>query len=458
MPDRDASLFAHGDFSADELAGRRRAVEIAMGGGHALLPSLPAVNGMGPVRQTNEFYYLTGLDATGAYLLLDAEAGDATLYLKPRDARHEDVNGPELSDGDGEFVRRHTGIERVKPIAELPADLTVSRRLFVLREPAEGSRQTHDAMRAYRRALAADPFHAGHASMEDHLLLQLAQRYPAMAFESLTPILRELRRVKSPAELRLMREAGRLAGLGVAEAMRCTRPGVTEYELAAVSEYAFRAGGSFGGAHQAIAAGGEANIYAMHYWRANAALRDGDLVLLDHAPDYRYYTSDIGRMWPVNGTYSPDQRSLYGLCIEYHKLLLGLIRPGVTDEQIYAEAAETLRPMVEGWSFPNDSCRRAGFDLIDSKRPLSHGVGMAIHDPTERRGRPLEVGEVFAVDPELFVRDLRLYLRCEDTVAVTPGGCEVLTPCPLEMDEVEALMADARAADGGLLQRFPVRR
>ena len=455
--DREDQLFVYGDFDPSELAERRRRVGAELNGARALVASLPAPNGMWGVRQTNEFYYLTGLDCAGAYILLEAD-GSATLYLKPRDAKREDIDGPELSDEDGEFIQRVAGINRVKPIAELVIDLTDTPKLFLLREPAEGYRQTHDSLRAYARSLAADPFHAGYASLEEHLLLRLAQRFPAMSFGNLTPILRRLRLVKSPAELRLMREAGRLSGMGVAEAMRCTQSGVNEYELAAVCDYVFRAGGAFGGAHQAIAASGDRNIYAMHYWRANSTLRDGDLMLLDYAPDYRYYTSDIGRMWPVNGTYSADQRSLYGLCIEYHKLLLTLIRPGRTRDDIFAEAAGTFRPVLEKWSFPNESSRSAGLDMLESKRPLSHAVGMAIHDPGDWTTRPLQVGDVFAVDPELFIRDLRQYIRCEDTVAVTEDGCEILTKCPLEMDDVEQLMANAQRDGGGLLQRYPVSR
>ena len=460
MPDtdpsgRDASLFVHGNFSPAELSQRRRKVAKAIDDGHALLSSLPALDCFSAVRQTNEFYYLTGLDCLGAHLLLDA-GGRSTLYLKPRNAKREDIDGPELSDEDGEFVRRHTGIEQVKSLAELRDDLAKVDQLYVLTAPAEGSRQTHDMIASHRRAIEADPLLAGWPSREDFAAMRLRQMLPKVELRNLTPILRNLRAVKSPAELKLMREAGRLTGLGVMEAMRSTRAGVKEYQLAAISEYVFRAGGSFGGAHQAIAASGDANIYAMHYWRANGELRDGDFVLLDYAPDYRYYTSDIGRMWPVSGTYSPDQRSLYGLCIEYHKLLLSAIRPGVTFDDIYAEVRPRLREIIAGWSFPDESSKRAAMDMAESPRPLSHDVGMAIHEVGLPPGEPLRAGQVFAVDPELFIRDQRRYIRCEDTVVVTEAGCEVLTQCPLEMDEVEQLMAEARSGGGGMLQQFPI--
>ena len=97
--------------------------------------------------------------------------------------------------------------------------------------------------------------------------------------------------------------------------------------------YHYLANGARDAGYRAIIAGGP-NAWYGHYSANNCPLQDGDLVLVDCAPDYCYYTSDIGRMWPVNGRYSPVQRELYGFMVEYHKVLLRLIRPGVTDAQI----------------------------------------------------------------------------------------------------------------------------
>ena len=43
----------------------------------------------------------------------------------------------------------------------------------------------------------------------------------------------------------------------------------------------------------------------MHYYRNTSRLKDGDIVLMDFSPEYHYYTSDIARVWPVNGKYVP---------------------------------------------------------------------------------------------------------------------------------------------------------
>ena len=82
---------------------------------------------------------------------------------------------------------------------------------------------------------------------------------------------------------------------------------------------------------------------------------------------------------------------------------------------------------------------------------FSHTVGMAVHDVGGYRGRPLRVGDVFSVDPQLWVPEENLYMRYEDTVAVTETGVEVLTRfVPWELDELEELTREE-----GLLQLRP---
>jgi len=175
-------------------------------------------------------------------------------------------------------------------------------------------------------------------------------------------------------------------------------------------------------------------------------------VLFDYAPDVAYYTSDIGRMWPVEGTYLPWQRELYGFVVEYHKALLRRIRPGVLAEDILRETAAGMRPVLDGWTFSKPLYRESARRMLEFAGHLSHPVGMSVHDPGDYRGGPLRPGTVLAVDPQMWVHEERLYVRVEDTVAVTGTGVEVLTSgAPLELDDVERTVQEG----GGLLDRFP---
>ena len=200
--------------------------------------------------------------------------------------------------------------------------------------------------------------------------------------------------------------------------MRATAPGVMEYELAAVLEYHYRVSGARGASYHPIVAGGT-NAWYGHYNANDAPLADGDLVLVDCAPDHHYYTSDITRMWPVNGTYSDTQRALYGFMIAYHKALLAGIRPGRTDDEIHREAAQVMAAYLDRSPFANPVHERAARSALEFPHHLSHPVGMAVHDVSHYRGKPLRPGIVFSVDPQMRIPEERLYLRVEDTVVVT---------------------------------------
>jgi Xaa-Pro aminopeptidase len=450
---REAQLHFQRDFTANELSQRRALVMAKMAeneGGSAVLAAATEVPGFDPIRQNNDFYYLTGVEVPHAYLTMDSVTRRSVLYLPARNPKHEASDGPSLSDEDGAFILNRTGIDEVRTINQLIADVSqLTVPIWVMRAPAEGPRQCQDTLRHYHQAVLTDPLD-GRFSRETHLLARLAQLLPKTAFMDLSPILHRMRLVKSPAELRVMRISARLSALAAVEAMKATRPGVYEFQLAAVANYIFEINGAQGGGYRPIIATA-GNIWMMHYWRNNTICRDGEMVLFDYAPDYNYYTSDIGRMWPVNGKYSPLQRELYGFVLQYHSVLLGLIKAGKTKDEIYAEAAEPMRRFVEATHWSKPIYRAAALKLLASKRPLSHGVGMPVHESAGWADRPMEEGLVFAVDPELVVPEEQLYIRVEDTVVVLKDGIENLTAsCPREMDDVERVMTQT-----GIIQNHP---
>jgi len=268
----------------------------------------------------------------------------------------------------------------------------------------------------------------------------------------LTPILDELRSVKSPREVALLRRAAQIAGAGLLEAMRSTRPGVYEYELDAAARYVFLVNGARLEAYRSITASGTDNIWNMHYFRNNKALAAGEIVLMDYAPDYRYYTSDITRIWPVSGKYSPVQRELLGFVLAYRNEIMKRIRPGVAAKQIQEEAKAAMEPIFAKTRFSRPIYEQAARKLVDTGGGVfSHPVGMAVHDDGGYSDRPLQPGVVFSVDPQLRVPEENLYIRYEDVVVVTEKGFENFTDfLPSALEEIE------RAVRGdGIVQRFP---
>lgn len=425
----------------------------------AILQGMPQVSGFIFPRQNNEFYYLCGIETPHSYLVLDGQSRKATLYMPPRNERLERAEGRVLSADDSELVKQLTGVDDVLSAATMKEDqmpqVKAAQFIYTLCSPAEGYAQSRVELRAANNAIKSDYWDA-RGTREENFAQLLRTRFPQAEVKDLTPILDELRAVKSPREIALIRRASQLAGLGLIEAMKSTKPGVYEYQLDAAARYVFLVNGARLDGYRSITASGTDKINNMHYYRNNAQLQAGDLVLMDYAPDYGCYVSDIARMWPVNGKFNAWQRELVGFVLEYHKAVLQRIRPGVTPRQIMDEAKAAMEPVFAKTRFSKSIYEKAARNLVESGGGVfSHPVGMAVHDDGEytRRGGidPLKPGHVFAVDPQLRVREENLYIRYEDVVVVTETGVENFTEfLPRELKDIEKLVGH-----GGVVQKYP---
>ena len=371
-----------------------------------------------------------------SYILLDGRTRTSTLYLAPNRPRGwENV----LTPGNIEYAKKVTGFDEVKAVSDI--EIPAVREIYTFFSPAEGSTQQRYELKARNRTIANDKWD-GRISREQNLSALLKTRYPDAGISDLTPLLDEMRSIKSPREIELMRKAGELSALALVEAMKSSEPGVYEYELDAAARYVYLVNGARLEGYRSITASGVKNISDGHYYYNSSQLKDGDLVLMDYAPDYRYYTSDIGRMWPVNGRFNDWQRELCTYILEYHKAILSRIRPGVTAETIMDEAKTAMQPLIKELGFSKPEYRAAVMKMIETGGGVfSHPVGMAVHDDGGYRKGHLQPGQVFAVDPQLRVPEENLYMRVEDTVVITEDACENLTSkAPIELDEIEKMV------------------
>lgn len=437
------------DFPPEEFADRRDRVYDAIGDNAiALIQGAPSVQGFYVFRQTNTFYYLCGLEVPHSYLLLDGRNRRATLYLPHEDKSRERNEGEQLAAEDAELVKELTGVDRVVAYEQLGHDFIWSSLfrmpapvLYTPMSPSEKQFQTRDEILRGLAGQYADPWD-GRASREGHFVDLLRKRYPQFEISDLSPILDKMKMIKSKREIDLIRTASELAGLGIMEAIKSTKPGVMEYQLDAAANFVFSNNGARSEGYRSITGGGQ-NAWMGHYFHNNDTLNSGDLVLMDVAPDYRYYTSDVARMWPVNGKYSKDQRDLYGFIIAYRNSILKNIKPGLTAGQVMDNCEKEMRPVFEKIKFSKEIYKKGAEGIFDFRGHLSHPVGMSVHDVGVYRNEVLQPGMVFAIDPMIWIPEEKLYIRMEDVVVVTEDGVENLSDnIPAEMDELEKLMKE----------------
>jgi len=460
---QDAPLFTS-DFPPEEFAQRRAKIYEAIGpNAIALLQGAPSPQGYTRFRQWNEFYYVCGVEVPHAYILLDGSRKRATIYLPHRNAGRERSEGKLLSAEDVELVQQLTGIESVAGTDLIAEQLESAARSVGIKtvytpfKPPEGFAMSRDLAMRYNADVIADPFD-GRNSREGHFIALLEERFPMFEVEDLSPILDELRLIKSAREQQLIRKATRLGGLALIEGMRSTAPGIWEYELDAMAKYVFYRNGAQGEAYYSLIASGP-NSLVGHYNAGKRMMKDGDMLLFDFAPDVGYYMSDVTRVWPVNGKFTPQQKELYNFYLACYKAILKAIRPNVTAQVIKQGVAAEMEQILAQTKFSKLLYTEAATRFVTNYKSsaanpnttLGHWTGMATHDVGQYWG-PLKPGMVFTIEPSLVVREENINIRLEDLIIITEDGSENVSAfIPMEVDEIEKLMKEE-----GMLQRYPM--
>jgi Xaa-Pro aminopeptidase len=239
--------------------------------------------------------------------------------------------------------------------------------------------------------------------------------------------------------------------------MKATKPGMYEYEIEALIDYTFRSMGGVGPGYTSIVGSG-ANACILHYISNRDQMAEGDLVLVDAGCEYGWYTADVTRTWPVNGTFSTSAREIYELVLATNEAVIESVQPG-TPYTALQELA--VRMMTQG--LVDLGILTGDVDtLIEDKtyrRFYMHGVGhwlgLDVHDAgkydLDGEPRTLEPGMVLTVEPGLYFSPMDLEVperyrgigvRIEDDVLVTENGPDVLTrEIPKRVEDVEALVA-----------------
>ncbi len=438
-------------FPPEEYSARRAKVMARIGDSVAIVLGTTETPGETPLRQNSQFHYLCGVVEPRAVLVMDGRSQKTTLFLNARNVQRErSAYGPGLYPG-AEAVQA-VGVDAVVDRAEFPEmvkALAADGRNFYtpFRVEVLGSVSQGDPDKLWANN-KADPFD-GRASREEAFRTHLKVMAPKSEIVDLDPVLNDLRAVKSPREIGVIREATRIAGLGIMEAMRDAKPGMTEYELQADAEFVFKKYGALGASYFALIAAGK-NTYYSHYHRNTAVLKDGDLVQFDYAPDYRNYQSDVTRVFPANGKFTAWQREYYEIYRKLYETVIASIRPHVTPGDVISAAVRKMDVVMASYKFSDPKIKAAAQSFVSKyrsqteARSLGHSVGLEVHDV--RRSSPtLEPGEIFTIEPAMRLEELHLGMRFEDMLLITETGVENLSSfVPIEIAEIEKLMADRK--------------
>lgn len=422
-------------FDRAEYAARRAKLMEKIGDGTAVFLGAKPLAAYYPFSQANDFLYLTGVEAPNAALVVDGAAKRSVLFLTltEREARNDGISLDLVRD-----PRAATGIDMVMGADVLPVFLTRlaarAKTIYTPVMPEELAREcSTEKFGLLQRAMTLDPWD-GRLTREETFVRHLRDRCPGVEIKDASEPVWALRMKKSPAEVELMRRAGRIGVKAHLELMKATKPGMGEHELAALFEYVCKKEGAEDLAYYTVICSGENHPY-VHYYKYDRVLKDGDFLVIDGGPRLKGYGIDITISYPVNGKFTPRQKEVYEAAAAVHEANLSLYKPGLTAEEVRVKVAEILK--ARGFDLDRDVFKMLGGGF-------GHYVGMAVHD-VGGGPRALEPGMVFANEPLAIFPAENLGVRVEDTVSISETGMENLTPgLPRTVAEIEALMKSGR--------------
>jgi len=259
----------------------------------------------------------------------------------------------------------------------------------------------------------------------------------------------ELRAVKSPHEVDVIRRACGITRDGFIRVGKFLRPGVNEADIEAEFAHEFiRNRATF--AYQPIIASGK-NNNVLHYIANDQPCRNGDLLLLDVAAGYGNYMSDLTRTIPVSGRFTRRQKQIYNAVLRVFRAVMNEIKPGVK----LLDLRKTTESLVERELLDLGLLKKSQIRKQDPDNPavrkffmhgVAHPIGLDVHDVGPMQ-HPIAAGWVLTCEPAIYLRDEGFGIRLENTVLVTNTGCEDLMPdIPIEADEIEELMTSRQRA------------
>ena len=388
---------------------------------------------VGRFRQHNDFMYLTGVQTPAAYLIFVPPNVTAnktqreTVFIPPRDIKHEQWTGVQI--GPGAEAEKLFGIE------EVAASTTFKERLSQLLASTSADSKPLKIYTVVPNGPGSD------ISRESRFIETLRKDFPNNEIVNVLKFVAEMRKVKSAAELELLQKAVDISIAGHRELVNAIKPGAYEYEAQAALEAVWTRMGSERPGYPSIVGSG-INGTILHYNENRKRIEAGELVVVDAAAEYSYYTADITRTFPVSGKFTPRQREVYQLVLDAQRAAEKAFVPGkssIADLQRVARDVMKSSPLRDKQGNTLDKYFIHG---------LGHWIGMDVHDVGAYGILP--VGSAFTIEPGIYLPDEGFGVRIEDDYMVTEKGLvKMSSKLPSEPDEIERMMSQRIQAGSG---------
>lgn len=274
---------------------------------------------------------------------------------------------------------------------------------------------------------------------------ELQARYPLHRYLRAAPVMKELRAVKTPEEVEVIRKAIAVTETTFRRLLQFIKPGVWEFEIEAEIVHSFLSNRATREGYSSIIASGD-NARVLHYISNDQQCKDGDLILMDFGAEYGGYNADLTRTVPVNGRFTKRQRAVYDACLSIHRYCASVLKPGITIAGYHEKVADQatkefikLGLLTKADVKNEDPANRAYRKYL--YHGISHHLGIDVHDLAPNFYTPLKAGMVLTIEPGIYIEEEQMGIRIENNFLLTrSGNTDLMKTMPIEADDIEQLM------------------
>lgn len=269
-------------------------------------------------------------------------------------------------------------------------------------------------------------------------------RYPLHQYYRAAKILKDLRGIKTAAEVEVIQQAVDITHRTFERLLQFIKPGVMEYEIEAEIYHSFISQRSNGPAYGSIIASGD-RARTLHYVSNNQECKDGELILMDFGAEYGGYNADLTRTIPVNGKFTKRQKEVYNACLHLHNYAKSLLKPGITIVDYTDKVGEeATKQFVKIGLINKADVKNEDKDNRAYRKYLYHGIshhlGLDVHD-LGTRTEPIQAGMLFTVEPGIYIEEEQMGVRIENNLWITKNGNkDLFEKIPITVEEIEQKM------------------
>lgn len=416
--------------------------------------------------QDPDFYYLTGYREPHSVLLIFKEKQtapggakyDEIVFVQPRNELREMWDGRRLGE---EGVKKQWGLEfsfANREFKRYNVDFSKFDKILFydfkndVRDNPRDSSDLADLIVDFKKKVSyPDPARLEVKKEPDRNNLDT---------RSLGGIMAQLRGIKTPEEIELIRKAVLVSCQAQVEVMKAMRPGMSELEVQGIHEFVFKKYQAEDVGYPSIVGSGH-NGCILHYeenYKPN--IESKDLILMDLGAEYRGYTADITRTIPISGKFSPEQKQIYELVFKAQEEAMKITKPGTS----FADLTKSTRVVIDQ-GLRDLGIIKEGEKHMYYPHGCCHHIGLDVHDKGEYN--QLQEGMAITIEPGIYIPENSpcdpkwwgIAVRIEDDYLLTKDGYDHLSAlAPRKIEDIEATMKLPSPLDNFTLPDLPAKK